>query len=159
MEQIAALIKDALWFVLPAYFANAAPVVLGGGPPLDGGRTWKDGRPLLGSNKTVRGFISGILLGTLVGIAQGRALAGFLMGLGSMLGDAMGSFIKRRLDLKPGDQAPGLDQLGFLLVALVLVYPLERPDPATVLTAVLITPFAHVATNAVAVLLGLKRWL
>ena len=159
MEQVAALVREALWFVLPAYFANAAPVVLGGGPPLDGGRTWRDGKPLLGSNKTLRGFISGVLVGTLVGTAQGRTLAGFLMGLGSMLGDAMGSFIKRRLDLKPGDQAPGLDQLGFLLVALTLVYPMERPDSDVLLTAVLITPLVHVATNAVAVLLGLKRWL
>jgi len=159
MDQIVALVRDALWLVLPAYFANAAPVIFGGGPPLDGGRTWKDGRPIFGKHKTVRGFISGVLLGTVVGAAQKRTLAGFLMGLGSMLGDAAGSFIKRRLDLRPGDQAPGLDQLGFILVALVIVYPLERPTTDVLLTAVLVTPFAHVVANAVAVLLGLKRWL
>jgi hypothetical protein len=28
----------AFWFVLPAYVANASPVVFGGGRPIDGGR-------------------------------------------------------------------------------------------------------------------------
>ena len=41
-------ITSAIWFILPAYFANAAPVVLGGGPPLDMGKKFLDGRRILG---------------------------------------------------------------------------------------------------------------
>ncbi|HDM92453.1 MAG TPA: CDP-2,3-bis-(O-geranylgeranyl)-sn-glycerol synthase [Candidatus Korarchaeota archaeon] len=153
------VLKEALWFVLPAYFANASPVIFGGGAPIDCGRTWRDGRPIFGSNKTIRGFAAGILVGTLVGILQGRPLSGFLLALGAMIGDLTGSFLKRRLGLKPGQQAPILDQLGFLLFALVLTLPVERPSTNVVLAAVLITPLAHVASNAVAVVLGLKRGL
>jgi len=37
------VIGDALWFILPAYIANGTPVVLGGGPPIDGGKGLSDG--------------------------------------------------------------------------------------------------------------------
>lgn len=154
-----AILKEALWFVLPAYFANASPVIFGGGAPIDGGRTWRDGRPIFGSNKTIRGFTAGILIGTLVGVLQGRPLSGFLLALGAMIGDLAGSFLKRRLDLKPGQQAPILDQLGFLLFALMFTLPVERPSAEVVVVAVLVTPLAHVVSNAVAVMLGLKRGL
>jgi CDP-2,3-bis-(O-geranylgeranyl)-sn-glycerol synthase len=40
--------------ILPAYVANAAPVVLGGHFPIDGGmRAW-DKRPIFGPSKTDR---------------------------------------------------------------------------------------------------------
>ena len=47
--------------------ANGAPVVVArlfhrhGSWPLDGGRLWRDGRPLLGPSKTWRGLVSGVL--------------------------------------------------------------------------------------------------
>jgi len=40
---------EAIWFFLPAYFANATPVVLGGGTPIDLGRNFLDGRRILGA--------------------------------------------------------------------------------------------------------------
>src|SRR6266487_1933002 len=64
------LITSALLFIGPAYFANAAPLVLGGGAPLDGGRSLADGRPIFGPHKTVRGVIAGIVVGTLIGLAR-----------------------------------------------------------------------------------------
>jgi CDP-diglyceride synthetase len=39
----------AFWFILPAYAANASPVVFGGGKPIDGGRKFFDGRPIFGT--------------------------------------------------------------------------------------------------------------
>ncbi|HDS59894.1 MAG TPA: CDP-archaeol synthase, partial [Thermoplasmatales archaeon] len=41
---------EAVWLVLPAYLANASAVVLGGGTPIDFGKTWRDKR-LLGDGK------------------------------------------------------------------------------------------------------------
>jgi len=64
------LIVETLYLYLPAYVANAAPVLLGGGKPLDGGRLWIDGRPILGGHKTFRGVFSALILGTLTGLAQ-----------------------------------------------------------------------------------------
>ena len=48
-------------------------------------------------------------------------LIGFLLGFGALLGDALGSFLKRRLGIGRGKPAPILDQLDFIIVALILV--------------------------------------
>ena len=47
---------SAFWYILPAYLANATPVLLGGGKPLDLGLKWLDGERLFGDHKTFRGF-------------------------------------------------------------------------------------------------------
>ena len=39
-------VVQALWIILPAYVANASAVIVGGGKPIDGGRTWRDGKRL-----------------------------------------------------------------------------------------------------------------
>ena len=36
-------IAAALWFIFPAYCANAAPVIFGGGQPMDFGKRFFDG--------------------------------------------------------------------------------------------------------------------
>ncbi|HDD42302.1 MAG TPA: CDP-archaeol synthase, partial [Nitrososphaeria archaeon] len=80
---------------------------------------------------------------------------------GTILGDIFGSFVKRRLGLKRGQPAPGLDQLGFVCFALALsiaVYGIPAwLDAATLISLLLITAFLHVGTNYLAYLLGLKR--
>src|SRR5207244_1057043 len=100
------LITSALLFIGPAYFANAAPLVLGGGAPLDGGRSLADGRPIFGSHKTVRGVIAGIVVGTLIGLAESLvdsrlAIAGFMIALAAVLGDLPMPLVERRLDIQP----------------------------------------------------------
>lgn len=150
------LIGRAIWFILPAYFANASPAVLGGGPPLDMGRKFLDGRRILGEGKTVRGFFGGLVVGTIVGVLQGRPLVGFLLALGAMLGDLAGSFIKRRLNIGRGEAAPGLDQLTFVVVALLLASPVEAVGRQAVAMILILTPPIHLATNFIGYKLGLK---
>jgi CDP-2,3-bis-(O-geranylgeranyl)-sn-glycerol synthase len=53
--KMAELVTEALLFIGPSYVANAAPLLFGGGRPLDGGRNFVDGNPIFGSHKTVRG--------------------------------------------------------------------------------------------------------
>ena len=67
MADIGQLIFDILIFVLPLYFGNAAPTILGGGAPIDGGRYWRDGKRILGDGKTIRGFWMAVLVGILIG--------------------------------------------------------------------------------------------
>ena len=55
-------VVHALLFIFPAYCANAAPVIFGGGFPIDGGKTFLDGKPIFGSHKTFRGFLSGLVV-------------------------------------------------------------------------------------------------
>ncbi len=90
--------------------------------PLDGGRRWRDGRDLLGPNKTWRGVLLGVLAGAVAGplIGVGWEI-GALAGLLAMVGDLLTSFVKRRLDRESGAAMIGLDQgLETLLPALVL---------------------------------------
>lgn len=156
------ILATAVWFILPAYVANATPVVFGGGRPIDGNRKFMDGRPIFGAGKTMRGFAAGLLAGTLTGCIQaafgGQELAfvGFLLSLGALVGDLFGSFIKRRLNLPRGSQAPGLDQLGFLLVAIGFAAPIKIPTPEVFATLLIITPPLHLGTNYCGYRLRLK---
>lgn len=158
------IIVSAIWFILPAYVANATPVVLGGGRPIDAGKKFIDGRPIFGAGKTVQGFIAGLAAGTFVGLLQGIAAGplpdylalGFLLASGALLGDLLGSFIKRRLGIKRGGAAPGLDQLSFVVVALLAASPLGIFSWEIVLTIIIITPPIHLVTNFGGYKLGLK---
>ena len=135
-DSLPSLFVGAIWIILPAFFANATPVFVGGGPTIDGGRIWRDGHRLFGDGKTWRGFIGGIIAGTIIGIIQyfiegatynGVILRGFLLGFGALSGDLIGSFIKRRLDIARGHPFIGMDQLGFMIVGMLLViafYPI-----------------------------------
>jgi len=157
------LIGDAVWFILPAYVANASPVVLGGGRPIEGGRRLADGRPIFGPGKTVRGFLGGLLAGTVVGGIQAAVsgssillFVGFLLSLGALCGDLLGSFIKRRMGLERGRPAPPLDQLGFLLFAVLFALPARAPSLEIFLILLAITPAVHLAANCLAYIAGLK---
>jgi CDP-2,3-bis-(O-geranylgeranyl)-sn-glycerol synthase len=171
----------AVWAMLPAYVPNNAAVLAGGGPPVDGGRTWR-GRRLLGDGKTWRGTVAGVASGVVLAVALdavrdpvaeavGVALPGFppavalALPAGAMLGDLLASLLKRRLDRQRGAPVPGLDQLDFVVVALAAV-ALAAPTwtretflagslPPLVVVLVL-TPALHLGTNVLAYGLSLK---
>ncbi|AMQ18666.1 CDP-2,3-bis-(O-geranylgeranyl)-sn-glycerol synthase [Thermococcus peptonophilus] len=158
----------AFWYILPAYFANASPVLVGGGRPIDGGRVWRDGRRLLGDGKTRRGFIGGVLIGTLVGVVQYFITPGFygsletavklafLLSFGALVGDLVGSFIKRRANLPRGYPAVGLDQLGFLISALAFAYPVKTLSSGQIIFLLVVSPFIHWGANYFAYKMGWK---
>jgi CDP-2,3-bis-(O-geranylgeranyl)-sn-glycerol synthase len=168
MEQI----PDLLVFLIPIYIANSAPVLLGGGAPLDFGIVLPDGRRLLGKSKTVRGFAAGVLAGTVMGgiIAllyqlpyftgpTEQFIAGFLVSLGTMAGDSLGSFVKRRMGMESGKPF-WPDTVMFLLVALAFVYPFADAGlyrPLNLIIFFLLTVVLHPLTNAIANRLGLKK--
>ena len=56
------IIFQAFWFILPAYVANASAKLIGGGIPVDFGKTWKDGKRILGDGKTWRGLLFGAFM-------------------------------------------------------------------------------------------------
>lgn len=156
---ITEIVYQALYFIFPAYCANAAPVIFGGGTPIDRGKTFRDGRPILGPRKTFRGFFAGLVIGTLAGLLQNNFLLGFALSLGALTGDLVESFFKRRLNLPPGAPFPIADQLAFIAGALLLSL-LISPPPLTVevaLVIVVITPPIHLLTNIFAYLLKLKK--
>jgi CDP-2,3-bis-(O-geranylgeranyl)-sn-glycerol synthase len=89
--------------------------------PVDGGLTFFDKRPLLGSSKTIRGLVVSVLataaVAPLVGV---EPAVGASMAAAAMAGDLLASFVKRRLNLPPSSQALGLDQLPESLLPLLV---------------------------------------
>ena len=150
-------ILNTLWLYLPAYFANAAPVALGGGPPLDGGEKWLDGKPFLGGHKTLRGCIVGVITGLLIGILQGSFYAGLTQGLGAILGDLISSFLKRRWDIAPGEGFPLLDQLDFIVAAIILSQTYTRASLQEMLIILVVTVPIHYFMNYLAWLIKIKE--
>ena len=147
-----------VWLFLPAYFANAAPVLIHGGGPLDCGRNWSDGKRILGDHKTVYGTTIGIVVGTALSILQGNPLQGGLLSAGAILGDLVFAFVKRRLGIKPGQSLPLWDQVGFIIFAILLGSVVEpRPtleqDAAMILTTIPV----HYITNLFAWGLNWKK--
>ena len=161
------LLFNIIWFILPPYIANMAPAVWGGGPPLDKGKLFYDGRRWLGKGKTIKGTIIGVIAGIIISLLQHVALPfpsfgfallrGFLKGSGAMIGDIVGSFIKRRVNIDSGNSAPLLDQLDFMIGAIVFMYPLGLPSIDIILISLAITPIVHLISNMVWYLVGKKE--
>jgi CDP-2,3-bis-(O-geranylgeranyl)-sn-glycerol synthase len=155
------LVITAIWFILPAYFANATPVIFGkifrGKWPIDFNKKFPDNQPILGHGKTWPGFFGGLIIGTAVGFLQGYLLIGFLLSLGALLGDLIKSFFKRRLKVARGKSLPLADQLDFVIGALLLVSIVQMPSLATVIILLIITPLIHLGANTTAYLLKLKK--
>lgn len=150
------IVFQAIYFFLPAYVANTAAGILGYGRPVDLGRNFIDGRRILGDGVTVRGTVSGVLAGTITGFLQGRPLMGFLLGAGAMIGDAGGSFIKRRLGKQRGSPLFPLDQLNFVVGGLVLASLVEYVRLEFILVLFAFTPFGHMAVNRLGYKLKMK---
>jgi CDP-2,3-bis-(O-geranylgeranyl)-sn-glycerol synthase len=155
------LIVQAIWFILPAYFANSTPVLISkvfrGKFPIDFGRKMKDGEPVFGPGKTWPGFVIAIMIGALVGFLQHRFAAGFLLSLGALSGDLVKSFFKRRLKIARGKSWPVADQLDFVVGALLLVSIVETPNLPVIIIVLVLTPLIHLTANVVAYLLKLKK--
>lgn len=169
-----------LYFILPAYFSNGAGLVFGGGLPVDFKKSDKNGVRWIGDGVTWRGLIAGTIIGMITGIVQGYfgpqiiaefgqyiltpiitdihsgILIGFLLGFGALLGDALGSFLKRRLGIGRGKPAPILDQLDFLIVALILVSFVVNLTFEFIIIAIALTLAIHLIANTGAYLLGIK---
>ncbi len=170
----------AVWAMLPAYVPNNVAVLAGGGPPIDGGRTW-NGKRILGNGKTWRGTIAGVAVGALLALALNAvngpnanifgvrlpdpfpAIVMVTMPLGAMLGDMGASFLKRRTGRQRGAAFPGVDQLDFVVMALLLTsvsapeWTLDTFTLPVLTVVVVVTPLLHLMTNVIAYMLGLKN--
>jgi CDP-2,3-bis-(O-geranylgeranyl)-sn-glycerol synthase len=176
-------IIEALWFILPAYVANSAPVQVTKIPylekfstPIDFGKRFK-GKRIFGDSKTWRGLVLGVLFGTLIGILQtyfqGDASEffkaatlpemspqlAFMLSFGALIGDLVGSFVKRRMGFEPGAHAPLLDQLNFIFGAYFFAYLLTFTiDYDQFFVVLVITPTIHLFFNFIAWIYKLKKY-
>lgn len=145
----------ALWFFLPAGMANFTPIFAARLPllkswnaPLDGHISYR-GKRLFGASKTLRGFVSGVIVAVVIYWLQKKfaihlgsfalylksanyahlsSWLGVLLGIGALAGDTLESFFKRQLGVDPGKSWFPFDQVdyivgGCLLSALVTRLP------------------------------------
>lgn len=181
---ILTLIFYSIYLMIPAYLANGSALVFGGGTPMDFGHYCWDNRRLIGDGVTWRGTIGGGLFGMVVGgilgllatygigtyffeisssqitlisgfIPQGL-LIGFLLGFGALFGDAIGSFLKRRLNFERGKPVPLLDQLDFVVVALLFVSIVVHLTFWMIIIILFVSIFLHLGANIFAYLINLK---
>lgn len=152
---------------------------------MDFGRTWRDGRRILGDGKTWRGLLGGSLSGVVLGLIQWApttlfmgqdvsplSLASYMgpvaaFSFGALLGDTLGSFIKRRLGMEQGQRAPVLDQYDFVLGAFALAgvafpgwliaFYLSGDALFGLLLIIAITPALHRLVNIIGYRMGKKE--
>jgi CDP-2,3-bis-(O-geranylgeranyl)-sn-glycerol synthase len=159
--------------------ANAAPVFIRKGHPIDLGKSLSDKNRLFGDGKTVEGFIIGVLSGSVIAILEQyeqptleRFELGISLSFGALIGDLVGAFIKRRLRIQRGAPAPLLDQLDFVLGAYfisstvnyfhngtLLVFGESLPpylQLEIILTSLYLIPVIHLLTNIAAHYFKLK---
>jgi CDP-2,3-bis-(O-geranylgeranyl)-sn-glycerol synthase len=175
---------QAFWFFLPAYVANPTAVLFGGGTPMDFGKVLKDGKRLFGDGKTWRGFGGGVMCGIVLGLVlwglaalvyepleygafPGALTPLVLLPVGALLGDLVGSFIKRRMGKPKGAPVLGLDQYDFMVGAMVLLaifqngwfiqHYWEGEAVFGLIFVIVLTPFLHRAVNIVGYRLGKKE--
>jgi CDP-2,3-bis-(O-geranylgeranyl)-sn-glycerol synthase len=148
--------------------------------PVDFNKKWK-GKPLLGSHKTIRGFFFGILLSIIVVYIQkllfgsieffrnlslldysahNFLILGILLGFGALFGDAVESLFKRRAGIKPGKSWIPLDQLDFVIGALVFLAIVYIPPWQVIIMLLIIVPILHIAANHAGYYLGINdtKW-
>ena len=80
-----------------------------------------------------------------------------MIALGTVLGDLVGAFLKRRIRIKPGSPLPIVDQLDFVFGGLLLGQVFFQMNLLSILVVILVTPPIHLGTNYGAYLLGIKR--
>ena len=176
------IILQALYFFLPAYFANMSPVfasrLLGNRflAPIDFNITFR-GKRIFGAHKTWRGLIFGII-GAIVIIylqkylynvdflksislfnysQQNLVALGFLLGFGALFGDAVKSFFKRQIGIKPGGRWPIFDQLDFVIGGLLFSALIYIPSWQQILIIIIFTPALHLLSNYIAFKLKWKK--
>lgn len=167
------LVIKSLYFFLPAYVANMAPVLFAWLPVLGISVNKKK----FGVNKTWRGLIVAVIFGSAIyyiqkmlylqgGIWQdlsvvdyaGHGLAlGILLSFGAILGDLVESYYKRKRGIEPGEPWVPWDQLDFVIGGLLLSFLVYLPGIEVILLIVLLSPLLHLVVNYLGFMLKINK--
>jgi CDP-2,3-bis-(O-geranylgeranyl)-sn-glycerol synthase len=178
------LLFSAAWFLLPAMIANMMPVFAARidkanrfNHSLDHGRNFR-GKRVFGDNKTYRGLLSGLVAAAGVGVIQlysadnfsffsdlhpledihsgGFILLALSLGLGALTGDAIESFVKRQLNLLPGESWFPFDQFDYIFGATLLTLPFGLLNFFEYCAVFLVGFCLHVTSTMIGFRLGYK---
>ncbi len=150
-----------------AMVANALPVLIRNGTPIDRGLIWIDNKRLLGDGKTWEGFAIGAIGSYLASMAISiffndhiLFLKLWLASIIGLFGDIIESFFKRRLGIKRGDPLPIFDQIDFAIAATIFYHLIGElkllNDLWFIVLSFTLVVALHLLTNFIAYILGLK---
>ena len=159
-------LAELVYLMLPVYAANmAAPFA----------RYWPWRNPpiserRLGSHKTTVGFALGVAAAVLTAFVQSTIgwegsiaaydrwlLLGLACGVGALGGDALKSFVKRRVGIVPGARWIPADQLDFVVGGLIALAPFVRLSPVDVVTILVLSFVGDILVNQASFRLGIRR--
>ncbi len=184
MDNILKEIFFAFWFFAPAGLANVLAFASGKirflrpyNYPVDFYLKIR-GKRILGSHKTIRGFIVGILV-AIIGVylqiflyehvallrkiypldysTLNPILLGFLLGFGALAGDAVKSFFKRQRGIQPGRSWVPFDQIDYILGGIILTWLYIQLDWWHYITIFLMWLVIHPLASFMGYMLKLKR--
>ena len=160
---------QVLWLLLPAGFANMAPVLFGYVPFLD----CPISKKLFGKNKTYRGFVFGIAVAIIVAQLQRLIvpylftsyeysyanpwILGVLLGFGALFGDLVKSFFKRRAGIRESESWAPFDQIDWIVGALIFLNFYILLSWRMNLFALLLFGLAHPVINYLGYLMRIKE--
>ncbi|MFD2672140.1 CDP-archaeol synthase [Marinicrinis sediminis] len=187
---------EVLLFMMPIVLAGMTnmgwvklPIVKRNRVAMDGGRCWRDGKPVFGANKTWAGFwgmivFAGFWFG-MMGIAAenwdwlnrhsllpwdefspgSEWLYGMLWGFAYVLFELPNSFIKRRIDIAPGQNDRGLkglfftmmDQVDSVIGCILATYVFYHPSIMEVVLFLVIGSLIHYVVNVLLYVMKLKN--
>ena len=153
-----------LHLLLLIIVANGVPVILRAAlgrrlsRPIDFGYCLPDNRPLLGVSKTWRGVVSSVLGTAAAAVILGYAPeTGALVAVYAMAGDALSSFVKRRIGLAPHSMAPLLDQVPESLLPAVMMRHSFGVDTEAIIILVAAFVAAVLLLSVVLFKLGVRK--
>ena len=172
------IIIQTFWLLLPAGFANMAPVLFKWVPfinyPVDFNKKFRD-KPIFGKNKTYRGFLFGILTAILIVFIQQNVyeytssisllnyseinvfLLGFLMGFCALFGDLIKSFFKRQVGIDSGHSWFPFDQIDWVIGSLIFAGFYINPEIKIIAASILLFGILHPVINLIGYYLGIKK--
>jgi CDP-2,3-bis-(O-geranylgeranyl)-sn-glycerol synthase len=178
------LLFFVFWFFVPAGVANIGAFFSGKIPfikqfktPVDMGLKFRKKR-LLGDNKTVRGFICGIVLSILAVYLQlylyqhisfikssmlfnyntiNPIIFGALSGFGALFGDSVKSYFKRQLNIPPGGSWFPFDQVDYIFGGIFFISFYVRLGYLEYIALFLMWFLLHPLTTLIGYLLKLKE--
>ena len=159
---------------IPALVANPGAVIAGGKWRMDMGRNFIDGKRIFGDGKTFSGYAGGIAIGALAGFVSYTIMdhysmfpfnpgysyllfASIILAWGSLTGDLLGSFLKRRLGMSKGQKGNIMDMWPFVIVAFLFSFIFTYPffmslygDFIDIIIILILTPALHRSVNILA---------
>ena len=165
------IIWKSLYFFLPAYFANMAPVLFKKLNLLNKPVHEK----LFGKNKTWRGLVVAVILGgiifwlqkiayikgfkslAIINYADFSIMFGFMLGFGAIMGDLVKSYYKRKAEIPPGKPWPVFDQIDFVIGGIIGSFFFYVPPAEVFLVLMVASPLLHLVVNRIGYWLGISK--